>query len=147
MAGDTFRDAFRAELDAVIAAASPSIGWSRRDGLNTSDQPDAASGYFEIEFLGGDESQYSFGAPGANWHLEAGQVAIHALVPMARGKTMRDTAERYLEQLRTAFRSRRFLAGSIQIRIVGTAPMGGGQIEGGMWSETIVVAYEMFNVG
>ena len=145
--GDTFRDAFRTELDAVIAAADPDIEWARFDALNTESQPDALTGYFELEFLGGDESQYTFGAPGANLHRELGTVAVHALVPMARGKSMRDTAERYLGQIRSGFRSRRFAAGSVEIRIVGTAPMGGGQIEGGMWAETLVLAYEVFNVG
>lgn len=147
MAGDTFRDAFRAELDSVIAAASPAITWSRRDGLNTKDAPSASTGYFELEFLGGDEVQYTFGAPGSNWHQESGSVAVHAVAPLAKGKTTRDLAETYLAQIRTAFRARRFMAGSVQVRITGTAPMGGGAIEGGMWAETIALTYEAFNVG
>ncbi len=147
MAGDTIRDAFRAELDAVIAAASPAITWSRRDGLNTDDQPDATTGYFELEFMGGDETPYTFGAPGSNFHRENGSVAIHAMAPAARSKTKRDLAEKYLEQIRTAFRARRFTAGSVQVRITGTAPMGGGQVEGGMWSESLVLTYETFNIG
>ena len=147
MAGDTLRDAFRSELDAVIAAASPSIAWTRVDTTDTDTAPDAGSGFFDLEFLGGDEGQYTFGAPGSNLHLETGNVAIHAMTPLARSKTTRDLAERYLGQIRTAFRMRRFSAGSVQVRITGVAPMGGGAIDGGMWAETLVLSYEVFNVG
>ena len=147
MAGDPLRDAFRAELDAVIAAAAPSITWLRRETLNTEDNPDASTGYFEIEFGAGDESQYTFGAPAANLHRELAPVFIHALTPLARSETTRDLAETYLGQIRAAFRMRRFAAGSRTVRITSTAPMGGGEVEGGMWAETIALQYEIFTVG
>ena len=147
MAGDTLRDAFRAELDAVIAAAAPAITWVRKETLNTEENPDASTGYFEIEFGAGDEAQYTFGAPGVNLHRELAPVFIHALTPLARNETTRDLAETYLGQLRTAFRMRRFAAGARQVRITSTAPMGGGEIEGGMWAETIALQYEIYNVG
>lgn len=147
MAGDTLRDAFRAELDSIIAAASPPITWTRRDALNTAVAPDASSGYFEIEFGTGNEAQYTFGAPGSNLHREEATVFIHALTPIAASKTLRDRAETYLSQIRSAFRARRFSAGSVQVRIDGTAPMGGGETEGGMWTETLALSYESYNVG
>lgn len=147
MAGDTLRDAFRSELDAVIAAASPSITWTRRDSLNTATAPDASTGYFEIEFGVGDEVQYTFGAPGANLHREQASVFIHAIAPLAASKTTRDLAETYLGQLRNAFRMRRFSVGSNTVRITATAPMGGGEIDGGMWAETLALSYEIYNVG
>lgn len=147
MAGDSFRDAWRAELDAVIAAASPSISWTRNDGLNTGTELDASTGYFEIGFTPGGETPYTFGAPGQNFHLQRGTVLIHVLCPLARSTSMRDQAERYIEQVRTAFRARRFDAGSVSVKVTGTTPAAGGETEGGMWVETISLSYELFNVG
>lgn len=155
MAGDTLRDAFRSELAAVIAAASPSIAWPVKDTLNTSEMPAAAAanaaaadqGYFEIEYMGGSEAQYTTGAPGANLHREEGQVTIRAVSRLRAGKTVRDLAETYLRQIRTGFRARRFAAGTGSIRITGTAPMGGGEDEAGMWVESLGLAYETYNVG
>ena len=147
MAGDTLRDAFRSELDAVIAAASPAITWVRKETLNTEENPDASTGFFEIEFGDGFEEQYTFGAPGSNLHRELAPVFIHAITPLGRSETTRDLAETYLGQIRTAFRARRFASGSRTIAIKGTGPMGGGEIEGGMWAETIALQYEIYNVG
>lgn len=149
MAGDTLRDAFRAKLDAVIAAASPSIAWVRRDTLNTGDNPDASGGYIDLQFVGGDETQFTFGAPGANLHRELGPVFVHVVAPLASSPastTERDTAERYAGQIRTGFRMARFAAGSQSVRITATASAAGGVIEGGMWAETIALQYEVFNI-
>ncbi len=147
MAGDTLRDAFRAELDYVISHASPAIAWVRRDTLNTGDNPDASGGYIDLEFTGGDESQFTFGAPGADLHREQAPVFIHVVAPLAASSTDRDMAERYGTQLRTAFRKRRFAAGARSVRITRTAPLHGGEIEGGMWAETVALEYEIYNVG
>lgn len=159
MAGDTQRDAFRTELAAVIAEASPSIAWSVKDTLNTDEMPAPAAanaaaadqGYFEIEFIGGSEAQYTTGAPGANLHREHGQVTIRAVSRLRAGKTVRDLAETYLRQIRTGFRARRFAAGAGPgagiIRITGTAPMGGGENEAGLWVESLGLTYETYNVG
>lgn len=143
MAGDTLRDAFRAELAAVVAAASPAITWSIKDTVNKVENPDASAGFIELEFAGGDEQQFTFGAPGANLHREHAPVFIHVVTPLGES---RDTAETYAGQLRTAFRMRRFSAGSRSVRITATAPMGGGEIEGGMWCETVALIYEVFNI-
>jgi hypothetical protein len=155
MAGDPFRDAFRTELAAVVAAASPAIPWTVKDTLNTAEQPappvagggSSSAGYFEIEFTGGSEAQYTFGAPAANLHRERGQVTVRAVTRLRAGTTVRDLAETYLAQIRTAFRMRRFAAGARTIRITAVAPMGGGFDEGGMWVESLALAYETYNVG
>ena len=156
MAGDPFRDAFRAELDTVIGAASPAVPWVRKDLENTSEQPAppaagvaaSVSGWFEIEFPGGSEDQFTFGAPGNNLHREIGQVTIRAVTRLRAGKTIRDLAETYLGQVRRGFRMRRFtLSGPVEIRITSTAPMGGGETEGGQWVESIALAYSVFNRG
>ncbi|MFN4018369.1 MAG: hypothetical protein ACK4JB_23740 [Reyranella sp.] len=106
-----------------------------------------ASAYFEIEFTGGSEAQYTFGAPAANLHRERGQVTIRAVTRLRAGTTVRDLAETYLAQIRSAFRMRRFAAGARTIRITAVAPMGGGFDEGGMWVESLALAYETYNVG
>lgn len=146
MAGDTLRDAFRAKLDAILAANS-SITWPHKDTLNTGLKPDASTGYFELEFPGGGEDQFTFGQPGANFHRELGQVTLRAVVRQNAGETERDKAEAYIEAIRTAFRSARFSAGSRSVRIRSTGAMGGGQDEAGMWSESIALGYEVYNVG
>lgn len=156
MAGDPLFDAFRAELDTVIAAASPAIAWVRKDLENTSEQlaPPAAgvaasaAGWFEIEFPGGSEDQFTFGAPGNNLHSEVGQITIRAVTRLRAGKTIRDLAETYLGQIRRGFRMRRFtLSGPSEIRVTSTATMGGGETEGGQWVETIALAYNVFHRG
>lgn len=141
MAGDTLRDAFRAELAIVRTAAS--IAWAIKDTLNTTTNPDAGAGYLELEFPGGSEEQASFGAPGSNFFLERGQVTVHVVAP--RGSS-RDTAETYAAAIRAAFRGRRFAAGARSVRIDAVAPMGGGFNEGGMWAETVALSYEIYNV-
>jgi hypothetical protein len=147
MAGDTLRDAFRAKLDAILAA-NPSIAWAQIDTLNTGIRPDASTGYFELEFPGGSEQQYTFGAPGNNLYLEQGQVTLRAVVRQNAGKTERDKAESYIETIRAAFRTAHsFAAGSRTVRITSTGAMGGGQDEAGMWAESIALSYEVFNTG
>lgn len=155
MAGDTLRDAFRSELAAVIAAASPAIAWSVRDLDNTgtaatlpaANAATSAQGWFEIEFVGGSEEQYTFGAGSSDLHRETGQVTVRAITRVAAGTTVRDTTERYMEQLRTAFRKRRFMAGSTKIFVDAVQPMGGGFTDGGEWVESFAIAYRRYNVG
>ena len=146
MAGDPLRDAFRAQLDAVIAAASPAITWLRKDTTNTTQDPDVSSGYFDLEFPGGSEGQYTFGAPGSNLFREIGQVTIRVCAPLGAN---RDLAETYASQVRIGFRSqtyRSFAVGSRTCRITETAPMGDGEDDAGMWSESIALGYELFNI-
>lgn len=146
MAGDTFRDAIRGALDAILLA-NPSITWPHKDTLNTGVKPDASSGYFELEFPGGDEDQFTFGAPGSNDWREFGQITVRAVVRQNAGKTERDKAESYIEIIRQAFRGRRIPLGSRAIRILTTGAMGGGRDEAGMWVESIALGYQRFNVG
>lgn len=153
MAGDTLRDAFRAELATVRTAES--IAWPIKDTLNTSVQPNppaaavasSASGYLELEFPGGSEAQYTYGAPAANLHREQGQVTVNVVTRLRTGTTNRDLAETYAAAIRSAFRMRRFAAGSRSIRITAVAPMSGGHDEGGMWVESVALGYEVYNVG
>ena len=153
MAGDTLRDAFRSELATIRSAES--ISWPIKDTLNTSTQPNpaaagvasTAAGYLELEFPGGAEAQYTFGAPAANFHREQGQVTVNVVTRLRTGTTNRDLAETYAASIRSAFRMRRFAAGSRSIRITDTAPMGGGHDEAGMWVESVALGYEIYNVG
>jgi len=153
MAGDTVRDAFRAELATIHTAAS--IPWAIKDTLNTAEQPNppvagapgTAAGYPELEFIGGSERQYTFGAPGSNLHREEGQVTVRVMTRLRSGTVNRDLAETYAGAIRSAFRMRRFAAGARSIRITAVAPMGSGFDEGGMWGEAIAIAYEIYNVG
>lgn len=155
MAGDTLRDAFRAELDNVIRDASPSISWTRRDLQNTTtpatlhaaNAAAASQGWFEIDFMGGSEEQYTFGAGSSDLHRETGQVTVRAVTRLGAGDAVRDTAERYVEQIRTAFRKRRFMAGSTKVFVDAVQPMGGGFGEGGEWVESFAIAYRRYNVG
>jgi hypothetical protein len=144
--GDTFRDAIRGALDAVLLA-NPAVTWPHKDTLNTGVKPDASTGYFELEFIGGDENQYTFGAPGFNDWQEIGQITVRAVLRQNAGKTERDKAESYLETIRSAFRGRRIPIGPRAIRIVRTGVMGGGQDEAGMWVESIGLEYQRFNIG
>jgi hypothetical protein len=153
MAGDTLRDAFRAELATVRTAAS--IPWPIKDTVNTATQPNppaagaasTAAGHLELEFPGGAEAQYTFGAPAANLHREQGQVTVNVVTRLRTGTTNRDLAETYAEAIRSAFRMRRFAAGSRSIRITATMPMSGGHDEGGLWVESVALGYEIYNVG
>lgn len=154
MAGDTLRDAFRAELAIVRTAAS--IPWPIKDTDNTSEQPSppaadaaaTAAGHLEIEMPAGPpEEQYTFGAPGANLHREQNHVTIRVMTKLRAGQTVRDLAETYAAAIRAAFRMRRFAAGSRSIRIRATAPMGDGFDEGGLWGVSVALFYEIYNVG
>lgn len=148
MAGDPLRDAFRDELAAIRLAAN--IPWPIIDTLNTVENPDASTGYIEIEFPGGFEAQSSWGSPGNNLWQENGQVTIRVVTPLGVGEEGRDLAETYGAAIRSRFRkeNRRFdVAGTNQgVRIVTTAPMGGGHDEAGLWAESIALEYELHNV-
>lgn len=143
--GDPFRDAMRNELDAIILAASPTITWKQLDTVNTKENPDASTGYIELEFPGGAEDQFTTGAPGNNLFKEDGQITVRVVAPLGRS---RNSAELYASQLRAAFRGRRIpLTAGKAIRINAVGAMGGGHTEGGMWAEAIALSYQVFNVG
>lgn len=144
--GDPLRDAFRNKLDTILAA-NGSIEWSQADTLNTTARKDSSAGYFDFEFPGGAEEQYTFGAGSSDLHREQGQVTLRAVLRQRAGLTDRNKAESYMATLRAAFRKARFSAGSLEVRITATGAMGGGHDEGGMWVESIALAYEIYNVG
>ena len=143
MAGDTLRDAFRARL-ATHCATSPAVTLPIKDIVNTVENPDASAAWLDVEFPGGSEDQYTFGAPGSNLHRESGQVTLRVCTPLGSD---RDTSEAAAETLRARFRMDRFAAGSRTVRITATAPMGGGQDEAGMWVESVALGYRVFNTG
>lgn len=145
LTGDSLRDAFRVKLDTIVAQFG--MDWAQIDTLNTGTRPDASTGYFEFEFPGGSEAQYTFGAPGSNLHRERGQVTLRAVVRRNAGLTDRNKAESYIETLRAGFRMARFAAGARTVRITATGAMGGGETEAGMWAESLALAYELYNVG
>ena len=146
MAGDTLRDAFRTRL-ATHCTTSPATTRSPKDLVNTVENPDAAApGYVYLEFPGGNEQQYSFGAPGSNFFQEQGQVTLRVASPLGAGTTVRDTAEVDAGLLRARFRNDRFAVGSVSCRIVAVHPMGEGMDEGGMWVESVAISYEVYNV-
>jgi hypothetical protein len=148
MAGDTFRDAFRAELAAVCN--DKAVYWPIRDMVNASTSADldaGDTGWIALEFLGGSEEQFTTGAPGANLFQENGQVTVRVYAPKAGDVTIRDQAEVYAEAIRVGFRARKFACGDRTVRIDSTAPMGSGEDDAGMWAEAIGLGYEIFNVG
>jgi hypothetical protein len=114
------------------------------DLINTDADPDAGAGLIALEFLGGSDEQYTFGAPGNNLWRERGQVTIRVYAPLGQS---RDIAETAAETLRDLFRADRFTAGYRMVRILDTAPMGGGEDEAGLWAESIALGYQTYNVG
>ena len=74
-------------------------------------------------------------------------MTVNICTRLGAGTTKRDQAETYAAAIRTAFRMRRFAAGSRSVRITSTAPMGGGHDEAGLWVESVALAYEIYNVG
>ena len=147
MAGDPVCDAFRAELQTVLTAAS--IAWPIVDTDDGDDTPDGSAPYVEIRFEGGSEELAYWGAPGSNLWREDGQVFIDFLVPLG---TNRDAQEAYSRSVREAFRDRRFNAtfgsDSVEIRIETASPLGGPQgVDGAMTSRGIGLGYRIYNVG
>lgn len=144
MAGDPFKDAFRARL--ATHRTSAGIAAVVKDVDNTTENPDASASTLELEFPGGPpERQYSFGAPGVNWHDEVGQVTLRVTTPLGDG---RDLAEVAAGELRKKFRMDRFTTSEGRtIKIFGTSPLSDGHDEGGTWVVSVFLAYQIYNVG
>lgn len=140
--GDPLRDAFRSALAAICTTAG--VSWPIKDTLNTTENPDASTIYLELEFPGGVERQFTFGAPGANLHREEGQVTVRVCSPLGGGH---DESEFAAAQIRAAFRMRRFPAGDRSVRITSTGAMGSGMNDAGLWVESVALGYEIYNVG
>lgn len=143
--GDPLRMAFRDRL--MVWVVDLGIGWPIRDLYNTGDNPDVSEGFVALGFPGGSEDQYTFGAPGLNFWREHGQVTLNVKTRLGAGMVVRNLAESYASGLRARFRNDRFAAGNGTVRIVSTAPMGGGQDEAGLWVEAVALGYETFNIG
>ena len=141
MSGDAVRDAFRSETQTILTALG--ITWSLIDTFNTTQQPDAASPFIQLEFGSTEESQYTSGAPGYNLFREDGMVLLAIAAPLGQ----EGSADTYAEQIRGRFRERRFAAGSRSVLVTSASPMGGGRVAGGMWIEYVALRYETFNVG
>ena len=146
MAGDPVRAAFRDRL--LAWKVDLGIPWPAIDLTNTGENPEASQGFLALEFPGGPvESQFTFGAPGQNLWIEEGQATLYIKTRLGAGTAVRDQAELYGAQLRSRFRGDRFAAGTVTVQITGTAAMGGGQDDGGLWVEAVGLAYRVFNVG
>ncbi|WP_319798324.1 phage tail terminator-like protein [Nitrobacter sp.] len=146
MAGDPFKDAIRARLATHVDALGLGSTFPIRDTDNTSDQPDAAANYLELEFPGGPpDRQRSFGSPGNNWYDEVGQITLNVVVTLRQN---RNAAEAAAAGLRGKFRSDRIeIAPGRFIRITGTSPLSDGRTEGGHWVISVYLAYQVFNIG
>lgn len=143
MAGDPLRDAFRTKLAAIVAAAS--IPWPVQDTLNTGTQPDAAASFIDLEFNGGQETEYTFGAPGSNLWKETGQVMVRLYPARNIGH---DLLETYALAIRNALRHARFVMSTGQtVRLDAVSPLGGGFVDAGWWCETIGISYTIYNTG
>lgn len=117
------------------------------DLRNAGENPDVSLGFVALDFPGGSEDQYTFGAPGLNFWREQGQVTLYVKTRLGAGMTMRNLAESYAGVLRARFCNDRFVVGNGTVRIVSTAPIGGGHDEVGLWGEAVALGYETYNVG
>lgn len=146
MAGDPFKDAVRARLATHADDLGLGGTFPIRDTDNTSDQPDAGANYLELEFPGGPPDRlWGFGNPGNNLYDEVGQITLNVVTPLRQN---RDAAEAAAAGLRGKFRGDRIeLSTGRFIRITGTSPLNDGRTEGGHWAVSVLLAYQVFNVG
>lgn len=149
MAGDPFRDAWRARLEHHRLARG--IAWLIRDLDSTTLAPDAAQGFADIEFSGGAaETLAAWGSPGDNDWDEFGQVSIDVYCPLGSA-ALRDQADAIAALYRTAFRNDRFWDrdgnGHLRIRVTGTAPLTAGIAAGGLRVVSALLAYRLTNRG
>lgn len=150
MAGDAFKDAVRARLATHRTTAGYSSTFPIKDTDNTSTQPGVPSptelGFLELEFPGGaPERQYTFGAPGYDFHDEVGQITLRVVTAL---RANRDAAETAAAALRALFRKDRITVGDGRtIRITGTSPISDGHDEGGNYVLSVLLAYQIFNRG
>jgi hypothetical protein len=143
MAGDPLRDAFRAELQSVVTAAS--ITWPIKDTLNTAPPIDASESYITLQYGGGIEQPAWFAGTGNNGWAENGIIYVDLITSAGDGA---ETAERYADLIRKGFRNRRFAtAEGRAVRILAVGPFGGGEDEGVGWKETVPIEYRAFNIG
>lgn len=153
MAGSPFKDAWRTRLATHRTTAGYTTTFPIKDVDNTTTQPGVPAstdlGHLELEFPGGPpDRQFTFGAPGNNFHDEQGQVALRVVTKLRAGATIRDAAEAIAEEMRTSFRNDRFdTSAGRTIRVTGISPISDGFDEGGTYIVTVLFAYQIFNVG
>ncbi|MGE3742306.1 MAG: hypothetical protein AB7I59_22680 [Geminicoccaceae bacterium] len=145
-AGDPLHDAFLAHLVTVAGIIGIAEPWRVVDTRNTGVNPDAGAPYIDFEIISGGEKQASWGAPRQNHQLETGQITINFNMPLGEHQK---TAGRYawllLEALRTDHCT--FEAAGRTVTLFEPIRMGGGDKKGGLWSESMAVAYELYHVG
>ena len=141
--GDPVRDAFRAELEAIMLDAE--LDYSPSDIVNTDESPEAGGKLIAFEFSGVDEAAASFGSVGANRHEESGQALIRLFAPLGAGHaTIEDDARTILN----AFRNRRFITREgARVRIGALDVLGPYENETAMWVETVALGYLVINIG
>ncbi len=150
MPGSPFKDAWRARLATHRTTLGYSVSFPVKDTDNTSTQPGVPSptelGFLELEFPGGPpDRQYTFGAPGNNFHDETGQVTLRVVTPLRKN---RDAAEVIAEAMRIKFRNDHFdTSEGRTIRVQGVSPISDGHDEAGNYVVSILFAYQTFNVG
>jgi hypothetical protein len=145
--GDPFRNAMRDRLGVILTELA--IPWPLVDMDNAGNNPDVSASFVCLDFPGGSpEEQYTFGAPGANYWKETGQVSVYLKTRMGAGTTTQRVAEGYAAAIRRKFRANRIgMDGGYSIVITATAAMGGGHDEGGLWVESIGLEYRLFTSG
>lgn len=143
MAGDPLRDAFRAELQTIVTAAS--IPWPIQETRNDGQQTDAATSYLTLTYGGGIEQPAWFAGAGNNGWKEDGVIYVNVIAGSGTGT---EDAERYADLIRKGFRNRRFqTAEGRGVRILNVDPLGGGEDEGIGWREAVAVQYRVHNIG
>ncbi len=138
MAGDPVKDAFRAQLVLV-----PGM-WTYKDTENPSTQPNVGGRFVTIEWMDSPERLLAWGSPGANLYQVNGFLQIHLKSPRGKGSA---EAEVMARTTWTYFRARRFQTSeSRDVRIVSVTQLG-GEVDGAMWVESLLVEYDTKNLG
>lgn len=138
MAGDPVKDAFRAQILQV-----PDI-WTYKDTENPSPQPNVGSRFLTIEWMDSPERLMAWGSPGSNLHKVNGFLQIHLNSPRGQGSAV---AEVMARAVWTYFRARRFQTSELRdVRIVSVTQLG-GEVDGAMWVESLLIEFETFNLG
>ena len=145
-AGDPLHDAVLAHLEKVAGIIGIVDPWRVVDTRNTGINPDAGAPYIDFEIISGGEKQASWGAPRQNHQLETGQITINFNMPLGEHQK---AAGRYAWSLLEALRTDHcaFEAAGRTVTLFEPIRMGGGDKKGGLWSESMAIAYELYHVG
>lgn len=148
MAGDPLHAAFSTHLASELDECGLALPWTVKDTRNTGTNPDASAPYVDFEITPQAVEQMTASAPGANDHREQGQIIIAFLVPVGDAANQL-LAGQYAAALlqRFLYLGTRFTVGSRTARLFSPLRLGYGEDDGGMWTETMAVSYELFHVG